>query len=116
MKFLANENLPAPSINFLRKNKIEVIAIAEKNPGISDEDVMKIAIDEHRTIITHDSDYGELIYKFGYKQEAGVIYFRIYNFEPDEPGKILLDLINTNFKFNNSLTVISEGAIRQRSY
>ena len=116
MKFLANENLPAPSIEFLRNNKIDVVSIAERNPGVTDEDVMKIAIDEQRTIVTHDSDYGELIYKLGYKPEAGVIYFRIYNFEPDDPGKILLDLINRNFKFNNSLTVISEGAIRQRSY
>lgn len=77
---------------------------------------MKIAIDEQRTIVTHDSDYGELIYKLGYKPKAGVIYFRIYNFEPDDPGKILQDLVNRNFKFDNSLTVISEDAIRQRSY
>jgi predicted nuclease of predicted toxin-antitoxin system len=80
------------------------------------QEVMKIAIDEQRTIITHDSDYGELIYKLGYKPGAGVVYFRIYNFEPEGPGKILLDLINRNFKFTKSLTVISEGAIRQRSY
>ncbi|MGK7391080.1 MAG: DUF5615 family PIN-like protein [Candidatus Cyclobacteriaceae bacterium M2_1C_046] len=116
MKFLANENFPAPSIEVLRNNQIAVLSIAEENHGISDEEVMKIAINEQRTIITHDSDYGELIYKLGYKPQGGVIYFRIYNFEPDDPGKILLDLINRNFEFNNSLTVISEGAIRQRSY
>jgi predicted nuclease of predicted toxin-antitoxin system len=81
----------------LRNNKIDIISIAEQKPGISDEEVMKIAINELRTIVTHDSDYGELIYKLGYKPKAGVIYFRIYNFEPDDPGKILLDLINRNF-------------------
>lgn len=116
MKFLANENLPFASVEFLRKNKVDVLSISEQNPGITDEEVMKIAIDDQRTIITHDSDYGELIYKLGYKPKAGVIYFRIYNFEPDDPGIILLDLINRDFKFDNSLTVISEGAIRQRSY
>jgi len=116
MKFLANENLPLPSVAFLRNNKIDINSIAEQIPGITDEEVMKIAIDEQRTIVTHDSDYGELIYKLGYKPKAGVIYFRIYHFEPDEPGKILLDLIKRNLKFENSLTVISEGAIRQRSY
>ena len=116
MKFLANENFPAPSVEVLRENKIDVVSIAEKSHGISDEEVMKIAIHEQRTIITHDSDYGELIYKLGYKPVGGVIYFRIYNFEPDDPGKILLDLINRNLEFNSSLTVISEGAIRRRSY
>ncbi len=63
MKFLANENLPLPSVAFLRKENIDIISIAEQRPGITDEEVMKIAIAEQRTIITHDSDYGELIYK-----------------------------------------------------
>ncbi len=36
---------------------------------------MKIAIKEGRTIITYDSDYGELIFKHGYKPYAGVILF-----------------------------------------
>lgn len=116
MKFLANENFPALSIKILRDRQIDVLSIAEVNQGITDEEVMKIAIHEQRTIITHDSDYGELIFKFGHKPLGGVIYFRIYNFEPDDPGKILFDLINRNFVFKNSLTVISEGAIRQRSY
>ena len=77
---------------------------------------MEIATDEQRTILTHDSDYGELIFKFGYKPQGGVIYFRIYNFQPDDPGKILLDLTNRKLQFKNSLTIVSEGAIRQRSY
>ena len=116
MKFIANENFPGPSIQILRSNYIDILSIAEQNPGITDQEVMKIAIQEKRTIVTHDGDYGELIYKLGYKPEAGVIYYRIFNFEPDDPGKILLDLISRNFKFNNSLTVISEGTIRKRSY
>jgi predicted nuclease of predicted toxin-antitoxin system len=116
MKFLANENLPFPSIEFLRNNNVDIISIAEQHPGISDEEVMEIAINDQRTIVTHDSDYGELIYKRGYKPTAGVVYLRIYGFEPEDQGKILLDLINRNLKFENSFTVISKGAIRQRSY
>lgn len=116
MKFLANENFPLPSVELLRNNNIDIFSIIESNPGITDEEVMEIAITKHRTIVTHDSDYGELIYKAGYRPKAGVVYFRIYNFEPVDPGKILLDLINRNFEFSNSLTVISEGSIRQRAY
>lgn len=86
MQFLANENFPGPSIFFLRGSNVSIKSIAEENPGISDEQVMKIAIEEQRTIVTHDSDYGELIYKYGYKPPAGVIYFRIYDFEPVDPG------------------------------
>jgi len=115
MKFLANENFPGPSISFLRQNNIDVKSIAEQHPGISDEQVMKIGINEERTILTHDSDYGELIFKFGYKPKAGVIYFRIYDFEPIDPGKMLLTLIS-QFDFTERLTVVNENSIRQRPY
>jgi hypothetical protein len=36
MKFLANENFPAPSFNVLRNNQIDILSIAEQNPGITD--------------------------------------------------------------------------------
>lgn len=51
MKFLANENFPGPSIVFLRKNNIDIKSIVEQNRGIADEQVMKIAIREDRTIL-----------------------------------------------------------------
>ncbi len=116
MEFLANENFPGPSIGFLRKNGVNVKSIAEQNPGISDEQVMKLGIDEGRIILTHDSDYGELIFKFGYRPKAGVIYFRIYDFEPTDPGEILLELISQEISFADKLTVINEGSIKQRAY
>ena len=116
MKFLANENFPAPSIALLKENHIELISIAEDYQGISDEQVMKIAIEEQRIILTHDSDYGELIFKYKYKPQEGVIYFRIYNFEPVDPALILLDLIKQNITFKNHLTVVDERTIRQRLF
>ena len=116
MSFLANENFPWPSVLFLRKNKIEVTSIAEKFQGISDQEVMRIAISQNLTILTHDSYYGELIFKYGLKPKSGVIFFRLNEFEPIDPGKILLDLISNNLSFSNALTVISKNSIRQRPY
>ena len=116
MKFLANENFPGPSITLLQENNIDLISIAEDYQGISDEQVMKIAIEEDRIILTHDSDYGELIFKYGYKPHEGVIYFRIYDFEPSDPAKILLELIKQNINFKRNLTVVDERSIRQRSF
>jgi predicted nuclease of predicted toxin-antitoxin system len=87
MRFLANENIPFPSIKYLRKLNIDITSITEIRSGISDEEVMKIAIDDNRTIITLDSDYGELIFKYGFKPKEGVIYFRLLELEPEEVGK-----------------------------
>lgn len=116
MGFLANENFPWPSIVFLRENNVEITSIAEEYQGISDPEVMEIAISQKLTILTHDSDYGELIFKYGLKPESGVVFFRLNEFEPKDPGKILLDLISKNFSFANALTVIDKNSIRQRAY
>lgn len=76
---------------------------------------MKIAADETRTIITFDRDYGELIYKYGFRPPAGVIYLRIQNYQPEEPAELLLKLLNNpNLEFAGLFTVADERGIRQR--
>jgi predicted nuclease of predicted toxin-antitoxin system len=62
-KYLANENVPFSSITYLKSKGYDIKAIGVDDPSITDEQVMRIAIDENRTIITYDSDYGELIFK-----------------------------------------------------
>jgi predicted nuclease of predicted toxin-antitoxin system len=116
MKFLANENFPGPSIALLQDHGIDILSIAKQFQGISDQQVMRIAIKEERIILTHDSDYGELIFKYGYKPQEGVIYFRMFNFGPSDPAKVLLELINKKTNFKNQLTVIDDRSIRQRTY
>lgn len=77
MKYLANENVPFSSITYLKSKGYDKKAIGVDDPSISDDKVMQIAINENRTIITYDSDYGELIFKHGYKPKAGVIFIRV---------------------------------------
>ncbi len=61
--FLANENIPLKSIKILREKGYDVKAIIEKFPGISDKEVLKIAKNENRIILTFDRDYGKLLFK-----------------------------------------------------
>ena len=62
--FLANENIPRPSILFLREMGYAVKSIQEDRQGVSDEEVLQIAIDEHLIMLTFDRDYGELIFRY----------------------------------------------------
>lgn len=117
MKFLANENIPIASVSLLKSKGFDITAIGLEHPGISDEDVMRIAIDEVRTIITYDSDYGELIFKKGYKPSAGVIFIRFQPSKPTETAKIIEALIsNPNLSFMKTLTVVDSNSIRQKQY
>jgi predicted nuclease of predicted toxin-antitoxin system len=77
--------------------------------------VIQIAISELRTIITYESDYGELIFKSGYKPKAGVIFLRNQPSEPLETFKIIQKLIsNPNISFEEALTVVNSNSIRQK--
>ncbi|MEO8769829.1 MAG: DUF5615 family PIN-like protein [Ferruginibacter sp.] len=96
MKILANENFPYTSIYYLKEKGYDVLSIGMDNPGIKDSEIMSIAIKEERTIVTFDRDYGELIFRHNYKPEKGVIYLRLDEYEPHEPGFIIEGIITNN--------------------
>jgi len=117
LKFLANENIPVASVQHLRSIGFDITSIGEIAPGIADTEVIDIAIKEERIIITYDSDYGQLIFKFGYKPEAGVIFLRLQPEHPLHTSDIIEKLIlSEKVSFKNALTVIDKNSIRQKSY
>jgi predicted nuclease of predicted toxin-antitoxin system len=117
MKFLANENFPLKNTLYLQAQGIDIKAIVLYAPSISDREVMEIAIQENRTILTFDRDYGELIFRYGYKPPAGVIYLRFKQFTPEFPGQYLMELLlGGDFQWENRFTVLDEGFIRQRKF
>jgi predicted nuclease of predicted toxin-antitoxin system len=113
--FLANENFPFPSITLLRKQGYDVISIGESYSGISDEEVLQLAVEKQLIILTFDSDYGELLFKYKKTPPPAVIYFRNKGFTPIDVANILLDLLQSqNFEFYKKFSVIEKDAIRQR--
>ena len=117
MKLLANENFPYKSIYYLRARGYDVLSIGIDNPSIKDSEIMTIAINEERTILTFDRDYGELIFRYDYKPEKGVIYLRLEEYEPQEPGLLIESIINNKeIDLARALTVVDKNGIRQRKY
>lgn len=117
MKLLANENFPRASVVYLRNAGYDISAIGDNHLGISDKYVMELAMAEDRTIITFDRDYGELIYKHGYRPQAGVIYLRLDEFTPLQPAEIIEYLIRTvKIQTVSTFTVYDGDTLRQRKY
>lgn len=117
MNLLANENFPKASVIALREYGYNVLSIGEDNPSITDHEVVAIAIQEERLILTFDRDYGELVFKKGLKPPKGVIYLRIEDFTPAEPADIIHKLIQSKkFSFEQHLTVVDNNFVRQRKY
>jgi predicted nuclease of predicted toxin-antitoxin system len=115
MQFLANENLPLPSINLLRDAGYDVVSITEESPGIEDAEVLNRATREQRIILTFDRDYGTLIYQRGMAAPWGIIYFRYQPLTPYEPAEQLLQLLGqASLSFEGRFTVLEREQLRQR--
>ena len=83
---LADENFPKTSYLFLREQGHDIKHIVDEGlASILDERVLELAITERRIIITFDSDFGELIFRDGYRPE-GVVFFRWKSSTPAQPG------------------------------
>ena len=117
MRFLANENFPFPSIKILREAGFQIKSILETNQGISDQEIIQIAVKENYIILTFDKDYGEIIFKYGENNPPAVIFFRHKGDKPESAGIILRNLLtDSHLQVTNKFTVVENGNIRQRSY
>jgi predicted nuclease of predicted toxin-antitoxin system len=75
MRFLADESCDFAVVQALRQAGHDVSAIAELSPSLEDSDVLKLASDEARILLTEDKDFGRLVYA-GSVTSVGVIFFR----------------------------------------
>lgn len=75
-QLLTDENFPYPNVKLLRAAGYDVKAIQEVSPSIPDIQVLALAVAEARILLTFDSDYGELIYRWQQPAPLAVLYFR----------------------------------------
>ncbi len=115
MRLLADENVPVPSIRLLRTAGYEVEAMIELAPGTPDPEVLSHARQHGQILITFDRDFGELVYHRGSAVPAGIIYLRLSPADPEEAGRVLLDLFAVEeLRLEGRFTVVDTDRIRQR--
>lgn len=76
MRFLANENFPAPSVKKLRELGYNIQSVQELSSGASNHEVIDIGGRDNSIILTFDRDYGEIIFKYRHENPPAVIFFR----------------------------------------
>ena len=83
MRILADENMLAEAIVSLRAAGHDVGWAAETNRSAADPNLLELATQERRTLITFDSDFGELVHKYGMPAPYGVLFFRLHRGVPE---------------------------------
>jgi predicted nuclease of predicted toxin-antitoxin system len=114
LKILADENVDFRIVKQLREAGITVLTVVESSSGISDIQVMELALKNDALILTEDSDFGELVFSYQHKN-TGIIFIRYVN---ENLQKIVKNISVVLAKYGSSLyqkfTVITPGKIRVR--
>ncbi len=118
MNLISDENFPLETTFLLRDAGYDVLAIGTDFAGVADEEVMEVAINTNRLILTFDRDFGDLIFRKGLKPTEGVLYFRFKDMPtPKDLFYIVIALLqDPNLNFEQCLTVVTPTQVRQRKY
>ena len=76
MRFLADECCAASLVEGLRQDGHNVVYVGEEFAGLSDDEVLDHALQEHRFVLTEDKDFGDLTVRLQ-KPAIGVILLRL---------------------------------------
>lgn len=74
--FLADENIDPDVVSHMRNIGLNVMDVKEEQwQGYSDKQLLQIATDTQRVILTHDSDFGRIAFT-EFLLQTGIIYIR----------------------------------------
>ena len=114
MKILADENIPLSAVQGLRDSGHDVLWIRESSPGIADPEIIHIAVDEQRIIVTFDKDFGELAVTGDTQNPPAIILLRISKPSPTVAAAAVDRVLNSRDDWLGHLTVIDDTHIRMR--
>jgi len=84
-----------------------MLKVGEEIFGITDIEVLDIAKNEDRIILTLDKDYGELIFLHKADSPPAVIFYRYKGLGPQYARQILIDILKDNIAdIQNKFTVV----------
>lgn len=110
MKFIADENLGIRVPEYLKGQGFDIITVKDIARGKPDADILKIANEEDRILITLDKDFGELVFR-DKLIHSGVILLRLKDESVENKKRILLKQLKSRKNFEDKFTVVSDAKI-----
>lgn len=114
MRWLCDENIPRILVEELRQRGHDAAWIMERSPGVSDVEVLAVAVREHRLCLTFDKDFGELAANASVSVDCGVLLLRM----PFQPTAVaaaqLTAVLESRSDWAGHFSVVEPGRIRMR--
>jgi predicted nuclease of predicted toxin-antitoxin system len=116
IRFLADESCDFSVVRSLRSAGYDVVAVTESFPSASDKEVLGVAVEEDRILITEDSDFGEWVFAHREKMR-GVLYIRFPGNARSRLGDtVLLFVEKYGMDIVGNFTVLQPGRARIRTH
>ncbi len=112
-RFLANENFPAAIVSWLRERGDDVVHAAESLIGAPDAELLEVARNQGRIILTFDRDFGELVFHQRHPAARGIVLFRLRRQSPGVVLPFLQSFSQSGVDMEGVFTVASPGQFRQ---
>lgn len=113
MRILADENIHLYIVMALRAVDHDVTWMRLDAPGTPDVDILPLANEQERTLLTYDTDFGSLIFSRGMRSEHGVILIRMSS-SIESHAERLLDVLGGHADWNEYFTTITAERVRRR--
>ena len=115
MRFVADENVEASVVEWLRREGYDVRYVSDSQRGAKDPDVLRRATREGRILITNDKDFAQLAF-LQRQASAGIVLLRLPTFRSARKAKRLAEVLHVQGpRMRSSMTVIEEVALRRRA-
>jgi len=111
VRFLADENLDVPLVDALIRDGHDVERVTAVSPERTDLQVLSRAIADDRTLITQDTDFGDLVFREGQPADSGVILLRARGL-PAERAAVLLAAVGGRDDWRGVFAVVTERRVR----
>ncbi|MBW2329382.1 MAG: DUF5615 family PIN-like protein [Deltaproteobacteria bacterium] len=95
MKFLLDVNASGAVTRWLTDRGHNVVEVGQKDPRMSDDEILSWAVRERRIIVTTDNDFEEMIWRQG-KSHCGVL--RLENLPRSQRKALVHDVLDRHSK------------------
>ncbi len=114
LQFLIDLGVGRKVEKWLKDNDYDIKTVRDIDPRFPDKDLLDLAVEEKRIIVTMDKDFGELCYKSGLPH-SGVLLLRLEGATGDEKVRIVRKIIGGFFqKLPGRFSVYQNGRVRIR--
>lgn len=115
MRFVADENLELSIVQALREAGHDVATVPVEIRGSADRQLLALALEEERVLVTNDKDFAELTF-LRQRAALGVVLVRLQRLRSREKAIRVLEIVESQGeRLTSAMTVIEESVVRRRA-